>query len=224
MKSRIQIDTLLLVVSIIITGIFFFTKTLYPTSRIWDNFFNVAGIILILKGNLIRMMARGHKKKMSQQGQALVMSGLYSVIRNPMYFGSFLVGCGFVLLLCPFWILPLFILVFHIRFNRQMVKEERLLKRVFGRIYEEYCQNAPRFFPAVQNIFRLESKRFLDFREIFSTKEKWSFLSWLICAYLLEIIQERVVFGFIHPLNVASIFLAAIILYAILLGFKYRLG
>ena len=224
MKSRIQIDTLLLAASIILTGIFFWTKTLYPKNPLWDDLFDAAGVILILKGNLIRMMARGHKKRMSQQGQALVMSGLYSVVRNPMYFGSFLVGCGFVLLLCPFWILPVFILAFYVRFNRQMVKEERLLKRIFGKTYEDYCQKTPRFFPARQNILRLESKKFLNFKEVFSTKEKWSFLIWLISAYILEIIQKKIVFGSIYALNVAGIFLAAMILYSILAGLKHRLG
>ncbi len=224
MKSRIQIDTLLLAVSIIFTGIFFFVKTPYSADAFWDNILDVAGIILILKGNLIRMMARGHKKKMSQQGQTLVMTGLYSVIRNPMYFGSFLVGGGFVLLLWPVWVLPIFILAFYVRFNRQMVKEERLLKRGFGQTYEDYCQETPRFIPSIPNIFRLESKKFLNFKEIFSTKEKWSFLSWLISAYILEIIQEKIMFGSIHAFNAAGIFLAATILYGILLGLKYKLG
>ena len=170
------------------------------------------------------MMARAHKKKMSQQGQALVMSGSYSVVRNPMYFGSFLVGCGFVLLLWPFWLLPVFIGAFYLRFNRQMVKEERLLKKIFGKIYENYCQKTRRFFPAFKDIFRLESKEFLSLKEIFITKEKWSFLSWLASAFILEIIQKKFVFQSVEILNVAVIFLGAVILYGILLGLKYKLG
>ena len=132
MKSRIKTDTLLLVISIVVMVPIFFIRKLYSTNLFLDNILNVVGIILIFKGNLIRMMARGHKKANSQQGGALVMTGLYSIVRNPMYLGSFLVGAGFIFLLWPFWVFFFFALVFYLRFNRQMLQEEALLTRNFG--------------------------------------------------------------------------------------------
>ncbi len=224
MKSRIKTDTLILVISIIVTVPIFFIRKLYPVNLFWDNIFDVIGIILILKGNLIRMMARGHKRTNSQQGEMLVMTGLYSIVRNPMYLGSFLVGTGFILLLWPFWVLFIFALIFYLRFNRQMLKEEVLLKRNFGKKYEEYCQKTPRFFPSIQNILRIESKKYLDLKEAFSTKEKWGLLTWIALAFVLEIIQEKFVFQSFSISSAGIVFLSAILLYGILLSLKNKLG
>ena len=224
MKPRIKTDVALLIGLVILTMPFFFLRTPFSSNVFWDNVFDVIGIILILKGNLIRMAARSHKKKNSRQGVALVMTGLYSVVRNPMYLGTFLVGSGFVLLLWPFWILPVFAAAFYLRFNAQMRREEEFLKSNFGQIYEDYCQKTPRLFPSLQNIFRLESKQFLNLKEALHTKEKWSLLAWLALAFILEIIQEKLVFQSSIIFDVLMVFLAAIILYGILLRIKYRAG
>ncbi|MCX5681293.1 MAG: isoprenylcysteine carboxylmethyltransferase family protein, partial [Candidatus Omnitrophica bacterium] len=141
MKQRIKIDGTILSLVIGVTGILYFFPGLIC---------DLIGVISILKGTYLRMAARGYKKEFSKKGQDLVMSGPYSLTRNPMYLGTFLIGVGFVLVVWPWWLLLIFSLFFYMRFNVQMVKEEVYLKKIFGEKYEAYCLQVPRFFPSLK--------------------------------------------------------------------------
>jgi membrane-associated PAP2 superfamily phosphatase/protein-S-isoprenylcysteine O-methyltransferase Ste14 len=83
----------------------------------------------------------GHK------GAELIDQGPYSVSRNPLYVFSMLAVAGIgaqsgSLLLGP--ILALFV---YAVFNNVIDEEERLLRKVFGQGYADYCRRVPRFGP-----------------------------------------------------------------------------
>lgn len=83
----------------------------------------------------------GHK------GAELIDQGPYSISRNPLYLFSMLAVAGIgaqsgSLLLGP--ILALFV---YAVFNNVIDEEERLLRKVFGRDYADYCARVPRFGP-----------------------------------------------------------------------------
>ena len=142
MKKRIKIDSALLSFIIIITGFLFAFRGLYPLNPFLDDALDFLGFIVLLSGILLRMAARGHKKAHSKKSQALVTSGPYMLVRNPMYLGSFLMGAGFILIVWPWWSLPLFAVLFYIRFKKQVVKEEEFLEELTGRRYKAYCNTS----------------------------------------------------------------------------------
>jgi len=135
MKERIKIDSSLLSIIIIVTGFLYFFPNLYPQNLILDDIFDFLGMICIFKGLLLRMAARGHKKAHSQRSKSLVMTGPYSLVRNPMYLGSFLLGVGFILIVWPWWSVPIFAALFYMRFKIQVGKEESFLQESFESEY-----------------------------------------------------------------------------------------
>lgn len=246
MKKRIKFDSAILFSLILSTLFLYFKRGLFLTTPFWDNILDVLGFSIVLKGTLWRMAARGHKKIYSGLGGQLVTTGPYAVVRNPMYLGSFLMGVGFVLMLWPWWSLPLFVWLFYLRFNRQIVKEESHLAAVFGGEFAIYCQKTPRIFPS---LYCLSSVRLPDghgqaglpanghgiikgarVREIFnlkealSTKERRGLLAWPALAVGLETFQESVVFGGSDIRRTVCLFFAAALVFAISFWFFERYG
>ena len=224
MKQRIKIDSALLSFLVILTGFLYLNKGLYLTNRFWDNVLDFVGIMAVLKGTLLRMVARGHKKANSAQGESLVMTGPYTLVRNPMYLGSFLMGVGFILIVWPWWSLPIFAVLFYLRFNQQIVKEEEHLGQLFGADYAAYCQKTPRLFPSPKMIGRIKIKEVLNLKEALSTKEKRALLGWPLLAVVLETFQESVVFGGSDIVQTVGIFLGAMILFSVGLWVVHNYG
>jgi protein-S-isoprenylcysteine O-methyltransferase Ste14 len=221
MKERIKIDSTLLSFIIIMTGILFLCPYFYPSRSLWEDVFDFLGVVAIFKGVFIRMAARGHKKAHSLKSEQLVTSGPYSLVRNPMYLGSFLIGAGFILMLWPWWALPVFAGIFYARFNPQMVKEEEFLTKLAGEKYVSYCRETPRIFPSWARYRGTGVKNIFNIREAFSTKEKRGLWTWPLLAFVLESVQERLVFGDTVFLRTAGIFAAAAGVYAVGIWFWY---
>lgn len=210
MKKRIQIDSSLLFLIILFTGFLYLNRHIYFINRSLDNVLDFLGMMVVVKGVLLRMSARGYKKAHSQQGGRLVQAGPYVLTRNPMYLGSFLIGAGFVLILWPWWSLPIFALFFYLRFSMQIAQEEKHLARLFPNEFAAYCQKTPRLLPSLQSAWRARPGEIFNIHEAWSTKEKRGLLAWPFLAVILEAFQEILVFGSTDIPVVSTIFIAAI--------------
>jgi len=76
----------------------------------------------------------------------VITTGVFSIVRHPIYFGSILLYLGFILLsLSLLSVLIWFIIiVFYYMISRH---EEKLLTQRFGSAYEEYKKKVPMLFP-----------------------------------------------------------------------------
>jgi len=77
----------------------------------------------------------------------LLMTGLYRHIRNPIYLGALLALIGHILWSGSDWVTAYFfcyIVAFHVLI---VVFEEPILRRKYGRMYEEYLSHVPRWIP-----------------------------------------------------------------------------
>jgi len=222
MKQRIKIDGTIMFSAIILTAILCFSTYLYPKDILIDDLCDFFGLLLILKGTYLRMAARGYKKEFSKKGQDLVMSGPYSLTRNPMYLGTFFIGAGFVLIVWPWWFLAIFSILFFVRFNAQMVKEEEYLLKIFGEKYEKYCRQVPRFFPSLKASFNIKMSQVFPWDMCWSTKERLGLLGWPILALFLEIFQEWVVYNIVDVGRAVYVFSIAIVLFAAALIVRYK--
>ncbi|MDD3374230.1 MAG: isoprenylcysteine carboxylmethyltransferase family protein [Candidatus Omnitrophica bacterium] len=222
MKKRVQVDSLILSSTIILTGALYLFPGLY-SKNIWsDNIFDYLGFLALLLGVYLRMAARGYKKEFSRKGHGLVSNGLYAFVRNPMYLGSFLMGSGFLLIVWPWWALPIFALAFYRRFNKQMIKEEKHLETLFGDEYRNYCKKTPRLFPEIKKIKKLKFSEVFPWDITWSTKEKRGLFLWPLLGILLETFQQQVIF---HQINVGQTIKIAVfagIVFAISLKVLYR--
>ncbi len=211
MKQRVQMDTLLMVAAIMLTAFLYFFPKLSEAHITLQNILSFFGYTAILKGTFLRMSARGHKKAFSQRSHNLVTTGPYKIVRNPMYLGSFLIGAGFVLILWPWWGVPVFAWVFYTRFKRQIAYEEEILSRSFGSKYTAYCHLTPRVFPNFYSMMHVHMRDIFDFNEAFSTKEKLGLIGWPSLALVLQYCKQAFI---LHHVNL-SLMLAVFVLAAL---------
>jgi len=123
----------------------------YANPNIWSI---LIGLAIALTGEAIRIWGvswAGSETRTTGGvgGSFLVISGPFAHVRNPLYVGNILMytGLGIMsLALFPYLqILGLFFFYFQYRL---IVKEEELyLEKTYGKDYENYRQNVPRFFP-----------------------------------------------------------------------------
>lgn len=101
------------------------------------------GILLAFVGVCIRLWAAGHLRK----HQSLSVRGPYRLTRNPLYFGSFLMGLGFTLAASIWWLIIVFVAFFLLVYLPVMRKEESELVAAYGEPYRHYLQFVSLFFP-----------------------------------------------------------------------------
>src|SRR5262249_30435439 len=79
----------------------------------------------------------------------LVIAGLYRYVRNPMYWGLAVAVIGEAVLFADFRppMLPYMVLFVMFFGGFVLLYEEPTLRRKFGREYEQYCAEVPRWFP-----------------------------------------------------------------------------
>ncbi len=120
MTGRTELETILLSLVIILAG---------QLWRCW-----AAGTIMIYRGETVK-------------ADGLTTSGPYSLMRNPLYFGNFLIGLGWSLIAGRKAVL-LFIISFIILYVIIIIPyEENFLLNKFGKSYKEYCERVGMFFP-----------------------------------------------------------------------------
>ncbi len=118
--------------------------------------FSVIGILLIIIGVLIRLWASGHLRKRRK----LTISGPYKYVRNPLYLGSVFIGLGFWGMSNQFFLFMIFFFVFTVMYAKTVEREEKELLQVFGKPYEKYLKDVPRFIPSLKNFRSKDEEKF----------------------------------------------------------------
>ena len=100
------------------------------------------GAGVALAGVLVRAWAAGHIMK----NDKLATTGPYAHTRNPLYFGSFLIACGFAI--AAHWALLIFVFVFWLLIYGPTIARERTkIMAMFPDSYPEFERQVPPFFP-----------------------------------------------------------------------------
>jgi protein-S-isoprenylcysteine O-methyltransferase Ste14 len=134
----------------------------YYSKPSWKSL-TVGGSVAFL-GLIIRAWATGHLRK----NDRLAVSGPYALTRNPLYFGSFLIGIGFSLAGCDSRILVVFLVCFAVLYGPVMQGEIETLKHLFAEQYSGYRQNVPLFFPRLhmpEKLYEFSFARYMENRE-----------------------------------------------------------
>jgi len=194
MKRRIGIQGFLIFLAILL--LLLFSKLIFPS---WkreplDEFFDAIGIILVLSGFLLRIIARGYKEEKSQQSKELVKDGPYALIRHPMYFGTLLIGAGIIAALFEFWVFFVFLIIYLLIYLPQINREEKILLKRFGQEYLSYCKSTPKYFP---NIF-LSFREHLPLRLSWIKKELPSLIVVIGAILVIEVWEDIRLFGYLE--------------------------
>jgi protein-S-isoprenylcysteine O-methyltransferase Ste14 len=100
------------------------------------------GAVFIVPGLLIRALASGHVRK----NEALATSGPYAYTRNPLYFGSLLIGIGFAVASRSWWVGLVLVVMFFAIYIPVIRGEEKFLREKFPE-FAEYSRRVPRILP-----------------------------------------------------------------------------
>jgi protein-S-isoprenylcysteine O-methyltransferase Ste14 len=103
----------------------------------------LAGVGLTVVGLLIRTWACGHLEK----EKTLTISGPYRYTRNPLYFGSLLIGIGVVVGARSWWVLACALVLFTFFYPVAILTERQKMKKLFPEEYSMYCKKVPLFLP-----------------------------------------------------------------------------
>jgi protein-S-isoprenylcysteine O-methyltransferase Ste14 len=106
----------------------------------------LVGLPIALTGAIFRAMAAGVIRKDS----ALATGGPYAWTRNPLYFGSSLLGLGFALMSGSWIAAAIALIPSLIVYPRVIRSEEAHLERLFPAQFAAYRTAVPRFIPRVK--------------------------------------------------------------------------
>lgn len=82
-----------------------------------------------------------------QKAESLNTTGMYSVVRHPLYFANFFIFSGFVLMFTSVEFYALAALIYYLYYLQIMMAEERFLVGRFGEPYEAWATRTPAFWP-----------------------------------------------------------------------------
>ncbi len=105
---------------------------------------------LLLGGQCVRFWAAGYIPKYRTEtvdAPVLVTWGPYACVRNPLYLGNGLMGCGWALLAGWGWLVA-FVALFALLYDFMIIPHEELfLENKFGEHYAHYRKSVPRLVP-----------------------------------------------------------------------------
>lgn len=114
----------------------------------WNGFCIIISFLgLIIRGVTVGYAPAGTSGRTTDRPEAarLNTSGMYSMIRHPLYLGNFLIILGITLFVQVWWLALITILAFWLYYERIMLAEEEFLRTEFGDSFREWTEKTPAF-------------------------------------------------------------------------------
>lgn len=115
-------------------------------------------LAISLLGLGIRINTIGHVPKGTsgrnttrQRAESLNTTGIYSIVRHPLYIGNFFMWLGVIMFLHSVWLIFTFVISYCLYYERIMYAEEEFLRRKFGCTYLKWAKQVPAFWPKFSN-------------------------------------------------------------------------
>jgi len=160
-KYRGQFPVLLFVLSIPCIYLTDYTLINYKEHHL----FMFISISISILGFLVRFYTIGTTPKgtsgrntKEQVADVLNSSGMYSMVRHPLYLGNYLIWLGISLASFNIYFAVIMSLLFWIYYERIMFAEERFLERKFGADYLNWASKLPAFLPSFLNFKKSDTK------------------------------------------------------------------
>ena len=216
----------LLMILIIIPG-FIAKSYLYGSYK--QNLFWVLFCLLVsFFGLAIRIYTIGHiysgtsgRNTREQVAKRLNSTGIYSIVRHPLYLGNFFIWLGISLYVREWWITLLLVLIFWLYYERIMFAEEQFLRVKFGVDFDKWAEKTPAFIPN----FRKWKPAICPFSVNRVLKREYSgFFAIIVSFVILEILGKLIIerkFG-IDPMWVV-IFIFGLVIYLFLRILKKKI-
>jgi len=123
-----------------------------------DLFWEILCLLLSFVGLTIRCLTIGYtpegtsgRNTKKQIAEVLNTTGMYSVVRHPLYLGNFIIFLGIILFIQVWWFALIAALAFFIYYERIMFAEEAFLLAKYGVLFPEWAGKTPAFLPKFKN-------------------------------------------------------------------------
>lgn len=149
---------------LLIGSILYLRTEIYPETFIleetpYEIYYEMTCLLLSLVGLAIRAYTVGYTPKNTsgrettegQVADSLNTTGIYSIVRHPLYLGNFLMWAGPAMLTGNLWFIIAFCLFYWVYYERIMYAEEQFLRKKFGAVYLKWSKNVPAFVPKFKN-------------------------------------------------------------------------
>lgn len=127
----------------------------YQTQPVFDHpLYLYFCLFICLLGLFIRVYTIGYTPKRTsgrnikgQIADQLNTTGIYSIVRHPLYLGNFFMWLGIAMLVEDIVFIIAFILLYALYYERIMLTEEKFLKEKFKDSYLQWSKKTPAFIP-----------------------------------------------------------------------------
>ena len=177
-------------------------------------------------GMVIRAYTVGHtpantsgRNTEEQVADELNTTGIYSMVRHPLYVGNFFMWLPFALLTGNLWFSFSFVLVYWLYYERIMFAEEQFLRRKFGDRYTSWAETLPAFIPSFKN-YKKPSLPF-SWKKVLK-KEKNSLASLFLLFSLFDILRATILGSATYNMFFLYGAIATLVLYFVLKYMKYN--
>lgn len=131
----------------------------YPGhSKKLDEIWEIFCLIISFLGLGIRIITVGYTPKgtsgtntKNQIADVLNTTGMYSVTRNPLYLGNFIIWFGIAMFPRLWWFSLIVMLIFWLYYERIIFAEEEFLREKFAKTYFAWAEKTPVFIPNFKN-------------------------------------------------------------------------
>ena len=110
-----------------------------PSLGLNPNVARILGGVTFAVGLAIMIVAFLQLMKAKREGWKLQTSGIYGIVRHPMYLGDILWALGWSIVFNALYALALTPLWFFLRYSLAVLEEEKLIEK-YGEIYIKYMQ------------------------------------------------------------------------------------
>jgi len=171
------------------------------------------GLAVALAGEGIRIVSVGFAgsgtsgRESFLKADSLNTTGLYSLVRNPLYWGNIMIFAGLLAAFANPAALVLFVAFLFLQYHFIVLAEESYLRQAHGVSYEEYGSRVARWLPAFNRY--VPAGRPFDWRKVLF-KENDSCFNLLLAALLILAWKEKRFSGSVRHLPVyiaAALFL-----------------
>jgi protein-S-isoprenylcysteine O-methyltransferase Ste14 len=153
-RWRSYLPLLLIVLFLLALASFRHPSGSRPPGGLWEIFclaVSCAGVgIRFFTGGYVPGGTSGRNVK-GQVAEVLNTTGVYSLVRHPLYLGNFLIWLGISLFLGLWWLSLIIVLILWLYYERIMFAEEEFLREKFGGDFTAWADRTPAFIPKFGN-------------------------------------------------------------------------
>lgn len=118
----------------------------------------VVCLLISLLGLFVRCLVAGYvprgtsgRNTKGQLAEVLNTTGVYSIVRNPLYLGNFIIVLGVLLFTQAWWLVLIGTFGFLWYYERIIFCEEEFLRKKFGNTFVEWANKTPLCIPKFSN-------------------------------------------------------------------------